>query len=251
MAERSGSEESGGAVGFLQRWSRRKGGVAGDAEAEERPDAVSPEVTDGAAESGVETPEDDDGDARIDARSGKRFDELTDADMPAPESLGPDADVSAFFARGVSQAVRLSALRALWHSTKFNQVDLMAEYSGNFTGYEKLGDIVPHDLQRAAKREMDRARERQEALEARAREDAEARRAGAERHEQARLDAEADDDAGQDDEAGQNEPAAAQQSGSNGTGTGEPEGAPARGVEGHDRFGEASGGEPGAPDDRV
>ncbi len=199
MADRSlTDDDNGGAVGFLQRWSRRK--VRGEEAEEVQKDASAARPVDEEepAAAGGETA-DDAADARIDPRTGKRFDELTDDDMPAPSELSADSDVSAFFAKGVSQAVRLAALRTLWHSAKFNKVDLMAEYSGDFTKYEKLGNVVTHDMHRAVQREMERARERQEALEASAREDAEARQAGAERHKTTSEDAPASDDMGHND----------------------------------------------------
>lgn len=215
MAEHTTSDgeyEDGGAVGFLHRWSRRKRGELPE-EPETGPAApADPDAT--ATESEAQEPGDD-GDSRIDPRTGKRFDELTDEDMPPVEVLDENADVSAFFAQGVSQSLRLAALRTLWHSSKFNQVDLMAEYSGNFTGYQKLGNVVPHDMHRAVKREMERARERQEALQASAREDAETREAGVERGESERTPA---DESGDTTQVVQNDPPAAQHSGSYGPG---------------------------------
>ena len=209
MTDRSVTDDdNGGAVGFLQRWSRRKvrGEEVGDVQEEVSP--AAPVAEDAPAAAGE--PAEDDGDARIDPRTGKRFDELTDDDMPQPSELSADSDVSAFFAKGVSQAVRLAALRTLWHSAKFNKVDLMAEYSGDFTNYEKLGNVVTHDMHRAVKRELDRAQERQDALEASAREDAEARQAGVERHDKA------SDDAPESDDLGHNDPGGSRHSVSNG-----------------------------------
>lgn len=207
-----GEYEDGGAVGFLQRWSRRKRG-----ELPEEPETAPTAPADAdVAEPGSEPQEaGDDGDSRIDPRTGKRFDELTDDDMPPVEALDENADVSAFFARGVSQSLRLAALRTLWHSSKFNQVDLMAEYSGNFTGYQKLGNVVPHDMHRAVKREMDRARERQEALQASAREDADAREAGV---EGGQSDRPPTDESAEAPQVVQNDPSAVQHSGSYGPG---------------------------------
>ena len=236
MTDRSlTDDENGGAVGFLQRWSRRK--VRGD-EVEEGPEdasAAQPVLEDESVAAG-ETAEEG-GDARIDPRTGKRFDELTDDDMPEPSELSADSDVSAFFAKGVSQAVRLAALRTLWHSAKFNKVDLMAEYSGDFTNYEKLGNVVTHDMHRAVQREMERARERQEALEASAREDAEARQAGVERHEAT------SDDAPEPDGVGHNDPDVSGHSVSNGPG----EGGESPSDSGADDAGQAHGDDSQAP----
>ncbi len=153
------------ALGALRRWSRRKadGGVEEDVPSVHYP---------GAVQAGAAEPDDRTGtadDVRIDPRTGKPFSELTDSDMPDVETLDQDSDVSAFFAKGVSLTLRLAALRKLWHTPKFNQVDLMAEYSGDYTGYKALGDVVPHDLKRAVERQLER--ERQETLEARRREE--------------------------------------------------------------------------------
>lgn len=213
--------DDGGAVGFLQRWSRRK--RHGDAAVPEpEADGVTGDEGTGAndrtpASAGnAARPQsaDPDADDRIDPRTGKRFDELTDDDMPDVEHLDQDADVSAFLARGVSHALRLAALRKLWHTPKFNQLDLMSEYSGDFTKYQKIGTIIPHDMKRAAQREMERARQRQEELEARAREEADARQAGVERHEGAQQ---GDD---REPDVGQNDPGVADGSGSDGPGSG-------------------------------
>lgn len=193
------------AAGFLQRWSRRKRGEDTREPAEEPPEtAGSPADTPASTAADAPT----DGDDRIDPRTGKRFDALTDADMPAPESLTPDSDVSAFFARGVSKALRLAALRALWHTSHYNQVDLMAEYAGDFNGYQSLGSVVTQDMKRTAARRLERERERQEAIEASAREDGERRAATAQEPAEP-ADSESDS-------VGQNDPSVVQQNGSDG-----------------------------------
>lgn len=215
----------GGAAGFLQRWSRRKRGEDTREPMAESPGRVSDAAEITAPES-TEAPSDVDD--RIDPRTGKRFDDLTDADMPTPESLTPDSDVSAFFARGVSKALRLAALRALWHTSHYNQVDLMAEYSGNFNDYQSLGSVVTQDMKRTAARRIERERERQEAIEASAREDGERRAASAEEPPETT--------GGGSGHVGQNDPAAVQQNGSDG-----------RDAHGADEDGESAPGRAAAP----
>ena len=100
---------------------------------------------------------------RIDARTGKPIDELTDADMPPLESLGPDSDFSAFWSSKVSDALRQAALRKLFHAPQFNKICLCAEYSDDYTNFTPLGDVVPHDLKRALAREAQQLLDAQQA----------------------------------------------------------------------------------------
>lgn len=86
--------------------------------------------------------------ARIDPYSGKPVDELTDADLPPLESLGPGSDFSGFLGRNISPALRQRALRQLFHQPQFNTICLCAEYAEDYNNFTALGDIVPHDLTR-------------------------------------------------------------------------------------------------------
>ena len=60
---------------------------------------------------------------------------LTDTDMPRIETLKDNDDYSAFMNPGVSESLRLEALRRLFHSAKFNQGDGLANYSGDYTSF--------------------------------------------------------------------------------------------------------------------
>ena len=105
---------------FISRWSRRKQEMGKDtavtAEKASIPDAIA------------EKPH------------------LTDADMPAIESLTEDSDYSGFLSPKVSEALRKQALRKLFHSPGFNVRDGLDDYDGVYTEFEKLGDIVTADM---------------------------------------------------------------------------------------------------------
>ena len=76
-------------------------------------------------------------------------------ELPDLDSLDQDSDYSAFMAQGVDDSLRREALRKLFRSPKFNVGDGLTDYCGDFTQFEKLGDIVTADmrfhLERAAK----------------------------------------------------------------------------------------------------
>ena len=88
---------------------------------------------------------------------------LTDADMPAIESLDEDSDYSGFMSEGVSDELRNLALRKLFKAPVFNIRDGLDEYDEDYTYFEKLGDIVTCDMKHEI--EMKELKER-EALEA-------------------------------------------------------------------------------------
>ena len=71
---------------------------------------------------------------------------LTDADMPAIESLDEDSDYSGFMSEGVSDELRNLALRKLFKAPVFNIRDGLDEYDEDYTYFEKLGDIVTCDM---------------------------------------------------------------------------------------------------------
>lgn len=117
-------------------------------------DGVQPRVAgapDGEAPQALEPAE------RIDARTGKPIDELTDEDLPALDSIGPDSDVSAFLGKRISPELRRQALRRLFAQPKFNTVCLCAEYAENYANFTPLGSVVPHDLKLQLAREAERA----------------------------------------------------------------------------------------------
>ncbi|MCP4185989.1 MAG: DUF3306 domain-containing protein [Gammaproteobacteria bacterium] len=71
---------------------------------------------------------------------------LTDADMPAIETLDESSDFSAFMSSGVSDKLRNLALRKMFQTPAFNIRDGLDEYDEDFTSFEKLGDIVTCDM---------------------------------------------------------------------------------------------------------
>jgi hypothetical protein len=81
---------------------------------------------------------------------------LTDADMPAIESLTEDSDYSGFLSPKVSEALRKQALRKLFHSPGFNVRDGLDDYDGVYTEFEKLGDIVTADMRHQLEMEAQR-----------------------------------------------------------------------------------------------
>lgn len=145
--------EGDGAAGLLSRWSRRKQlAQTGAPEPEADPLARADEA---AADAGEPDP-----DERIDPRTGKRFADLTDEDMPAVDSLLPDSDLSMFMAKNISPALRMRALSRIFHSAKYNKICLCAEYADDYTSFEPLGDVIPHDLKASIAREAQRLRDR-------------------------------------------------------------------------------------------
>jgi hypothetical protein len=84
---------------------------------------------------------------------------LTDADMPAIESLDEDSDYSGFMSEGVSDELRNLALRKLFKAPVFNIRDGLDEYDEDYTYFEKLGDIVTCDMKHEI--EMKELRERE------------------------------------------------------------------------------------------
>lgn len=105
-------------TGFLGRWSARK-----------RQQEIAPERVDTPPAALPETPADPESAPPV---------ALTDADMPALESLHAGSDVSMFFAQGVSQALRQQALRRPFHQPEFNVRCPLDEYAEDYSQPEKL-----------------------------------------------------------------------------------------------------------------
>lgn len=68
--------------------------------------------------------------------------ELTDADMPPVESLSEGADVSAFFAPGVSDALRKRALRTVFRQGRFNIRDGLDDYDEDYSSFPPLAQMT-------------------------------------------------------------------------------------------------------------
>lgn len=107
---------------FLQRWSRLK------------------QQDEEVIEESVEF------ESNLPAVSEPDFSELTDADMPALDSLDKDSDYRPFFAPKVSVELRRLALRKLFQQPVFNARDGLCEYDDDYTQFEPLGDTITADM---------------------------------------------------------------------------------------------------------
>ena len=87
------------------------------------------------------------------------FKPLTDADMPALETLGEDSDYSGFLSPEVSEALRKKALRKMFHLATYNITDGLDDYDEDFTIYEPLGDMITADMRHQTELQAERARE--------------------------------------------------------------------------------------------
>ena len=130
---------------FLARWSRLK-----------QASGVRPDPSD--IDAGAATGSNDET-AQVERAQQSRPRILTDADMPAIDSLTPDSNFSDFLSPGVSDALRKRALRKLFHSEVFNLRDGLDEYDDDFTKFEKLGDIVTADMRHRMEMEAQRRAE--------------------------------------------------------------------------------------------
>jgi hypothetical protein len=145
--------------GPISRWSRRKLQARRGVLEPEPVEPLAPAAGPGGADADAEEPA-----VRIDPRTGKPFDELTDEDMPPLESLDHTSDLSVFLARNISASLRMKALATVFASSQYNKICLCAEYADDYTNFTPLGDVVPHDLKSALAREAMRLRDRLLAL---------------------------------------------------------------------------------------
>ena len=117
---------------------------------------------------------------------------LSDADMPALETLTAKSDLSDFFNKGVSASLRRAALRHVFSLPIYNVRDGLNDYDDDYTKFEPLGDTVTSDMK------WHKARKEREAEE----------RLAAEEEERKRLaenEADADSDAEEEVAASENE----------------------------------------------
>ena len=128
---------------MLRRWSRRKQEAA----------QVTPAVEETVP---IETEDSLGTKAPVEA---EEIPVLTDADMPAIESLDEDSDYSGFMSEGVSDELRNLALRKLFKAPIFNIRDGLDEYDEDYTYFEKLGDIVTCDMKHHIEMKEQRERE--------------------------------------------------------------------------------------------
>lgn len=133
-------------VSFVSRWSRLK-----HENNQINDDADVDSIIDKAAKQAIASDEERQAPVKI----------LTDADMPDIESMTADSDYTDFLSPGVSEELRKLALRKLFRSEVFNIRDGLDEYDGDYTHFEKLGDIVTsdmkHQLELEAKRKAEQA----------------------------------------------------------------------------------------------
>lgn len=156
-------DTAGGDEGFLSRWARRKeatrlGETVAAEEQAEHLDALA------------------EGEEQLPAVQAEEEAEYlpTDEDMPPLESLTEESDYSGFLSPRVSEELRKLALRKLFHSAPFNIRDGLDDYDGDYTYFEKLGDIVTSDMRHQMEMEEERRRaaEAEEAAAAEQEEDA-------------------------------------------------------------------------------
>jgi hypothetical protein len=135
---------------FVSRWSRLKHENK-QTDDDAAIDAVDDAIVDTTAKQSIASDEEQQAPVKI----------LTDADMPDIESMTADSDYTDFLSPGVSEELRRLALRKLFRSEVFNIRDGLDEYDGDYTHFEKLGDIVTsdmkHQLELEAKRKAEQA----------------------------------------------------------------------------------------------
>jgi len=137
--------EDGSEAGFVSRWSRLKHEAVKESETA----AIENTTANNAAAENTEL--------ELTQASSTRI--LTDEDMPDIESLTPESNFADFLSPGVSDALRKLALRKLFHGEAFNIRDGLDEYDGDYTQFEKLGDIVTSDMQHQLELEAQRKAE--------------------------------------------------------------------------------------------
>ncbi|ASJ75117.1 DUF3306 domain-containing protein [Granulosicoccus antarcticus] len=146
---------------FLGRWSARKQ-QSTRSETDEPAAVLGPDIEfANAAEPAVSIADTSDRDAiqppqEIESIESAEI-RLTDADMPAVETLTSGSDLSGFFSKGVSSALRKAALRHVFRQPSYNVRDGLDDYDGDYTSFEPLGDTVTADMKfHAARKERAR-----------------------------------------------------------------------------------------------
>lgn len=100
--------------GFLSRWSRLK-----------RQTVAAPAVTPGA----VPTP--------------------APVELPALDSLGFDSDFTEFLRAEIDEKLKQAALRKLFHSPRFNQIDGLDVYIDDYNSFEPISEAMLRELNHA------------------------------------------------------------------------------------------------------
>lgn len=129
---------------FLARWSRLKERAREEAQSPPAeapaPAPVESASTTAAAPASPETP-------------------AAEVALPDLDLLDGDSDYSAFLSPGVDLLLRRRALRKLFHSPKFNVLDGLDDYMGDFRNFEPLGDLVTADMRHRIEQAAERLAE--------------------------------------------------------------------------------------------
>lgn len=129
--------------GFFRRWSNRK--IESQSE-----DTNVNEIENVASANNQSVQELE---IQSDSQQAEVQEHKTDADMPPIEELTEESNFSDFLSPKVSEVLRKQALRKLFHLPFMNVVDGLDDYAEDFTKFEKLGDIIPHEMKRMLERE--------------------------------------------------------------------------------------------------
>jgi len=78
---------------------------------------------------------------------------IAQAELPSLDTLDEHSKLGAFFAEGVSESLRRSALRKIFHLQKYNVCDGLDDYAEDYTHFQPLGDIMTADLRLRLERE--------------------------------------------------------------------------------------------------
>ena len=128
---------------FISRWSRLKA-------RSREPAAPVAEASAALPQAGEDTPPQAAAPQTAQTQTAQTQTEPTQAtpppELPDIDLLGEDSDYSAFLAEGVDATLRRKALRKLFHSPKFNVLDGLDDYMGDYTQFEPLGSIVTADM---------------------------------------------------------------------------------------------------------
>jgi hypothetical protein len=79
---------------------------------------------------------------------------VAQAELPSLDTLDEDSQLGAFFAEGVSESLRRSALRKIFHLQRYNVCDGLDDYAEDYTHFEPLGEIMTADLRLRLEREQ-------------------------------------------------------------------------------------------------
>lgn len=137
---------------FIERWSRLKARARAEAPARPPEPASQVEVDQAAP------PAQAVGEAATPA-AGDAV-PVPEIRLPDLDALDADSDYGAFLAPGVDALQRRRALRKLFHSPKFNVLDGLDDYMGDYTSFEPLGSIVTSDMRHQIERAAERLAER-------------------------------------------------------------------------------------------